>query len=283
MREARPELPAGVILGPHGLEDINSATQYALNSSATQILALIDGKRTLAEISTILGQYYAQPEAQLLTDVTSLSAQLNSAYLLNLRWNWNTWLTLWQISLLYLQRPFIPWRRYQPPLTNSFGLLLLWMVGIITWALTPFMALPVLCLSVLPFVLPLGADMLVCLIGLHGLIFGSLILSYALHETAHLVATRWFLGACHGFVVRRWLDVSVVRPKLPVAQQDLIVSLIGPLTPGWIALACLLFLLYSQLWVCWIPMLIFGGQMLPLLSPSNDLRLAWSAWQRRKG
>jgi hypothetical protein len=267
MRDIIPILPQHVQIQALQLTDNALDQTYPMNATAMAFLSLVNGQRDLTDISQTLAQSYQQAPEKVYEDMTALCRRLERHYLLNLYEGWFQTLQRWIFCLFNILPPRLRTWRYDIPATTSYAKILFYLYGIVLQMFMPFFVFLACIITVFGLIvgyvgLFLGCYVVVC---------ATLILGIALHEASHLWATRWFRGDHCGFVVSTGLSIRVIRPQETDTRREMIVSLLGPLTPTILAVCLIVFHLFVPFWVNWVFISIFGIHALQLILPNPDL------------
>ncbi|MGG3571186.1 PqqD family protein [Bacillus gobiensis] len=229
--ERIPSLPVHVTLKKKHLTDDQLGAEFPINESAYHMLKEMDGKKTEGEITESIAKIFNVKEKVISNDFNKLLLELNSHYLVALRYQSPSLLVTFLLQF-FKQYHFKYKERYMSN-GESFWSIFFTCLFIVTKKIIFIWFLFMIVATVAFLIIP---DQSIVNIAVYfTVIYIALITGTALHETAHGYCHRKFAGnhGPRGFFASDMMSVKFVRPVIkPYKLKMLWITALGPLVPG---------------------------------------------------
>ena len=224
-----PYIPQNIEIYADYIYDPNLYAKIPINKTAYKILLLVDGKKSVSEITEEMNKKFNINHDILSNDINNLFNQLNNNYLLNWKYKSNVRVKNLIINIIaqykkgYKERVYIK-NNSIFSVFNSINNVIIKKIGIFfIWSLMLY----ILSISITSAhsASHIALASLVC--------FSGLILSTNIHELSHLYSL-WIQKKDKniGFIGISPLGVRFVRPIETKIKNNIIVALSGSMVPG---------------------------------------------------
>jgi len=238
-----PYFPEGVKVMENSIYDYDLDVYVPINETARIMLRQVDGVKSLDECIDHLQSQFQVERTRIANDFFMLLQSLNQKHLVNWRFESKSKLLSKCLPIIFQYQ-----KKYAQRFTchnNSFMMMFIQLCWIVFKKIALFWGMfIILCLGSYAIL----ENSIIWTVGyLFSVIYLSIIVSFALHETTHAYLHR--MGNVRkggGYIAADWLSVKFVRPFSLSSKSKWYVTLFGPLIPGIIGV---LGLFITNMWL----------------------------------